>query len=75
MASVAEVIPGELMHPAAKQGVMRWLQRSQLPSRFRRRVLQEWAETVGATVTADDYEAVIEWVGDARRMPWGDWWR
>lgn len=59
MASILEVIPAELMRPEAKTGLLAWLRASPFPSRFRRRLLQEWGEELGVAVTSADYEAVV----------------
>jgi len=50
------------MRAEAKAQFLLFLRESQLPSRFRRRLLQEWAEKVGATVTGEDYQEVV-WKG------------
>jgi hypothetical protein len=57
--AIAEVIPANLMRPDVKPQVIDWLRDTQLPSRFRRRLLQEWAEALGVELTGADYEAVV----------------
>lgn len=57
--AIAEIIPAELMRPEAKEQLIGWLRATGLPSRFRRRLLQEWAEATGATVGPEDYAAVV----------------
>ena len=59
MASSVDVIPEELMRPEAKAQVIEWLRASQLPARFRRRLLQEWAAKVLVALTPEDYKSVL----------------
>jgi hypothetical protein len=59
MASGVDAIPEELMHPWSKDQVIAWLRASKLPSRFRRRLLQEWGDKQSVPVTPEDYTAVV----------------
>jgi hypothetical protein len=44
----AEVIPKELLAPSRKVQVIEYIRATALPSRFRRRLLQDWAEATRA---------------------------
>lgn len=59
MATLAEQIPKELLAPDKKAQVIEYIRATSLPSRFRRRLLQDWAQAVGATVGPEDYAAVV----------------
>jgi len=63
MASVAEVIPAHLLRPERKAEVIEWIKATRVPYRFRRKLLQDWGERVGLTLTAADYRAVTDWKG------------
>jgi len=58
VATLAEQIPPALMHPERKAAVMEWIRATSLPSRFKRRLLQDWAAAVGVELEGTDYEAV-----------------
>jgi hypothetical protein len=58
MASTAEQIPVELRRPERKQAVIEWIRNTALPSRFKRKLLQDWGELVGVELEGGDYEAV-----------------
>ena len=60
MASLAEQIPAWLMFPHRKEAVIEWIGATSLPSRFKRRLLQDWAAAVGVELEGTDYEAVTE---------------
>lgn len=60
MASVADQIPSEFLHPDRKQGVIAWIRGTRLPSRFRRELLQAWGAAVKIDLTGEDYEAVTK---------------
>lgn len=55
MASSASEIPRGFMRAEHKELVIDWILRTSLPSRFKRKLLQDWAEAVGVTLTGDDY--------------------
>jgi len=59
MKSLAEQIPKELLAPEKKAAVIEYIRATSLPSRFRRRLLQEWAQAVGVELTGADYEEVV----------------
>ena len=61
MASLAEQIPKELLAPEKKAQVIEYIRATSLPSRFRRRLLQDWAEAVGVKLEAEDFMAVTDW--------------
>lgn len=58
MASTAPQIPIELMRPDAKFRVIEWIQGLKLPSRFARKLLQDWGEAVGVDLDGTAYELV-----------------
>ena len=60
MATLAEQIPKELLAPERKAEVIKFIRSTSLPSRFRRRLLQDWALAVGVELTGADYEAVVK---------------
>ena len=39
---------------------MEWIRATALPSRFKRRLLQDWAAAVGVELAGADYEAVTK---------------
>jgi len=59
MATLAEQIPKELLAPEKKAAVIEYIRATSLPSRFRRRLLQEWAQAVGVELTGADYQKVL----------------
>jgi len=61
MKSLAEQIPKELMRPERKVEVVAWIKATRLPYRFRRGLLQAWAEAVSVKLEAEDYMAVTDW--------------
>ena len=61
MKSLADQIPVELMRAEKKAAVMAWIKTTRLPYRFRRGLLQAWAEAVGVTLVAEDYMAITDW--------------
>lgn len=67
MGSLTDALPDELMRPTRKLEVLAWIAATRLPMRFRRTLLQHWAEATGATVTPEDYKKL--WVGDPIRKP------
>jgi len=48
------------MRPERKPDVILYIRGTSLPSRFRRKLLQDWAAAVGVDLTGADYEAVTE---------------
>lgn len=60
MANVADSLPPELLSPLRKAAVIEFIRDMRLPSRFRRKLLQDWSEAVGVDLSAADYEAVTE---------------
>jgi hypothetical protein len=60
MASLADQIPVELLHAERKAAVIEWIRATSLPSRFKRRLLQDWGVAVGVELAGADYEAVTE---------------
>jgi len=60
MVSLAEQIPRELLRPERKAAVIEWIRATSLPSRFKRRLLQDWGVFVGVELAGSDYEAVTE---------------
>ena len=58
MANLAEEIPRELRSKDRKAAVIEWIRATALPSRFKRRLLQDWAAAVGAELEGKDYEQV-----------------
>jgi len=61
MKSLADQIPVELMRAEKKAEVSEWIKATRLPYRFRRGLLQAWAEAVGVTLVAEDYMAITDW--------------
>ena len=59
MATLAEQIPKELLAPDKKVQVIDYIRATSLPSRFRRRLLQDWAQAVGVELTGADYQKVL----------------
>jgi hypothetical protein len=60
MASVTDTLPQELMQPWRKAAVIEWIRATSLPSRFRRKLLQEWGDRMSVPITGEDYVAVTE---------------
>jgi len=58
MSGIADQLPRELMHAERKAAVIEWIRATSLPSRFKRRLLQDWAAAVGVELEGADYEAV-----------------
>ena len=58
MASTIEAIPEALRRPERKQAVIEWIRATSLPRRFKRKLLQDWAEAVGVELEGKDYEQV-----------------
>jgi hypothetical protein len=61
MATLADQIPKELLAADKKAEVSAWIKATRLPYRFRRGLLQAWAEAVGVKLEAEDYMAVTDW--------------
>ena len=59
MATLAEQIPKELLAAEKKAEVIEYIRASRLPSRFRRRLLQEWGQAVDVELTGEDYQAIL----------------
>lgn len=59
MATMGYEIPEELMRPWKKAAVIEWIRNTGLPSRFRRKLLQEWGDAVSVPIVPEDYEAVL----------------
>ena len=51
-------IPVELMRAERKDAVIEFVRSTSLPSRFKRKLLQDWGERVGVELKGADYEAV-----------------
>ena len=62
MASSVHGLPVYLLAPGSKSAVIAWIKERHLPSRFGRRLLQDWAEYIGVILTPEDY-AQVGWVG------------
>jgi hypothetical protein len=62
VASTAEQIPVELRRAERKAAVIEWIRNTALPSRFKRKLLQDWGELVGVELEGADYEAVTQGV-------------
>lgn len=60
MATLAEQIPPALMHAERKAAVIEWIRATSLPSRFKRRLLQDWGAAVGAELEGTDYVEVTK---------------
>ncbi len=60
MATSADRIPSELMLSWRKEAVIEWIRDTHLPSRFRRKLLQDWGAEVGVELSGADYEAVTK---------------
>lgn len=58
MASTAPEIPILLMRPDAKFRVIEFIRGLSLPSRFARKLLQDWGTAVGVELNGTDYELV-----------------
>jgi hypothetical protein len=59
MESLVDQIPAELMRPERKTQVIEYIRATSLPSRFRRRLLQDWAQAVGVELQGADYQQVL----------------
>ena len=60
MANLQDTLPAPLMRPERKPDVITYIKGTSLPSRFRRKLLQDWAAAVGVDLSGADYEAVTE---------------
>lgn len=58
MASTADQIPEELRRPERKAAVIEWINDLHIPSRFSRKLLQDWGVAVGVELQGTDYELV-----------------
>ena len=58
MANIATELPAELLNVHAKYRLIEYVRALEVPSRFRRKLLQDWAAHVGAAVGVEDYDAV-----------------
>ncbi len=58
MASTAPELPIELMRPDAKYRVIEYIRGLKLPSRFARKLLQDWGAAVGVELNGTDYDLV-----------------
>jgi hypothetical protein len=61
MKSLVDQVPKELLAADKKAEVSAWIKATRLPYRFRRGLLQAWAEAVSVTLVAEDYMAVTDW--------------
>jgi hypothetical protein len=61
MKSLADQIPKWFLAADKKVEVSAWIKATRLPYRFRRGLLQAWAEAVGVTLVAEDYMEVTDW--------------
>ncbi len=57
---LSEQLPRELLRAERKAAVIEYIRGTSLPSRFKRRLLQDWAAAVGVELEGPDYEAVTE---------------
>lgn len=48
------------MHAERKAAVIEWIRATSLPSRFKRRLLQDWGAAVGAELEGTDYVEVTK---------------
>ena len=60
MANLSDTLPAALMRPERKPDVILYIRGTSLPSRFRRKLLQDWSKAVGVELSGADYEAVTE---------------
>ena len=60
MSGIADQLPRELLRAERKAATIEWIRATSLPSRFKRRLLQDWAAAVGVELEGKDYEAVTE---------------
>jgi hypothetical protein len=60
MSNISDTIPSTLMRPERKPDVISYIKATGLPSRFRRKLLQDWATAVGVELDGEDYVAVSE---------------
>ncbi|MGH9402856.1 MAG: hypothetical protein ACRD2P_12200 [Terriglobia bacterium] len=58
MISPTGIIPEELMDPARKADVLRWLTAQPYEGNFKRRLLEGWALTVGIRVRGVEFSMV-----------------
>lgn len=58
MSSLADTLPEELKRPERKPSVIEYIRASSLPSRYKRKLLQEWGKAVGVELSGEDYAAV-----------------
>jgi len=58
MASPTGIIPEELLVPAKRQEVIRWLREQAFTADLKRQLLLGWAQWVGARLRQRDYDAV-----------------
>jgi len=64
MSNLADTIPAPLMRAERKADVITYIRGTSLPSRFRRKLLQDWAKAVGVELDGEDYVAVTDgWPG------------
>ena len=56
MASLSDTIPIELLRGDRKFQVVEFIRGLKLPSRFARKLLQDWAEAVFIDLNSTDYE-------------------
>ena len=61
MKNPVDQIPVEFMRADKRVEVSAWIKATRLPYRFRRGLLQAWAEAVGVKLEAEDYMAVTDW--------------
>jgi len=60
MSGIADQLPRELLHAERKTAAIEWIRATALPSRFKRRLLQDWSAAVGVELEGADYEAVTQ---------------
>jgi hypothetical protein len=58
MATLATSLPPELLNIHAKYRVIEWIKELGVPSRFRRKLLQDWGAHLGVELSTADYDAV-----------------
>jgi hypothetical protein len=61
MASLADTLPAELLRADRLDEVVAYLRKLNVPRRFKRRLLQDWAAAVGMKLSGDDYRRVEEY--------------
>jgi len=58
MEELQGMIPANLLRAEVKVQLIDWIRDQRLPRRFKRKLLQDWAEAVGVKLTGEDYAKV-----------------